>query len=169
MKTDNNDSRSVKLNLSDTREDEDFDSYSADCIIRMSLRQFNNHIEQLKRNIGNETSILNAKPRDKSNKICHGAINKEFLELKHILDASFKTYYVNRTSFKNISYHDWVFECDYHQYICIFKLYYKSALIVQFGVHNSKVVIEYFTNCYGEDFLDKATEIITQMISDYIE
>lgn len=36
---------------SDTEQPIDFDSYFSDGSIRMSLRQFNNHMEQLKKNV----------------------------------------------------------------------------------------------------------------------
>jgi hypothetical protein len=65
-------------------------------------------------------------------------------------------------------------ELDIHQYN-IFRLSYKGEVQLQFGIHDSKVLFEYFTNENGETRLDKITdidkitEIVKQKISAYIE
>ena len=102
-------------------------------------------------------------------RVLNGPADNDYLDLEHILDLSFTTYYSKRSPFKDITYHDWVFEFDPHRYIYIFRLRYKGDLQIQFGIHDSKVLIEYFTNEYGDDFMDRITKIVKQKISEYIE
>ena len=93
--------------------------------------------------------------------------------LEYILEKAFTTYFNERIRFKNIifrnlTFRNWKFELDIHQYN-IFRLCYKGDVQLQFGIHDSKVLFEYFTNEYGEAFLDRMTEIVKQKISAYIE
>jgi hypothetical protein len=97
----------------------------------------------------------------------HG--ENDYYDLEHILELSFTTFYTNKSSFKDITYHNWVLECDIHQYIYIFRLRFKGDVQLQFGIHDSKVCFVYFTNEYGEDFLDRMTEIVKRKITAYIK
>lgn len=91
-----------------------------------------------------------------------------FQDLQHLLRYTFNYYYNSKTSFKNFIYRKWSIELDSHSYIYIFKLRYEKDLILQFGTHNSDILFEYFTDEYGDAFLDKVTDIIENALSEIL-
>ncbi len=95
--------------------------------------------------------------------------DEDYEVLRDILDCSFTFFYQKKSCFQSSVCHNWGIEADPHKAVYIFKLRYYDNYQFQFGVYDSEIMFEYFTNEYGTDFYDKITGIIKEVMSGYVE
>lgn len=89
--------------------------------------------------------------------------------LKDLLDCSFTFFYQKKTCSQSSICDKWGIDVDPRKAVYIFRLRYCDNLQLQFGIDNSEIKFEYFSNEYGEEFLDKITGIIKEVMPNYVK
>ena len=89
--------------------------------------------------------------------------------LKDLLDCSFTFFYQKKTCSQSSICDKWGIDVDPRKAVYVFRLRYCDNLQLQFGIDNSEIKFEYLSNEYGEEFLDKITGIIKEVMPNYVK
>ena len=89
--------------------------------------------------------------------------------LRDLLDCSFTFFYQKKACSQSSVCDKWGIDVDPRKAVYIFRLRYCDNLQLQFGIDNSEIKFEYFSYEYGEEFLDKITGIIKEVMPNYVK